>query len=145
VHNAYLMCPSKECFAFAHPTAARSPADIAAIDNSRMARLAFDVPLGGELHGFIGYFHSTLYSDGVETVRTTTKPNNAVGKPAIGHDNEKTLLRNAQNKAHPPRPGGKQPVPSKTKHPAWLEQGAAFMGTTPLPAHAAPTFPLFPL
>lgn len=74
MHNAYPMCESKECFVFSHPSEARSLAQIAAIDNSRFKKLSFEVPLGGELHGFIGYFHSTLYSDGVESVHISIEP-----------------------------------------------------------------------
>mmetsp|Transcript_10661 Transcript_10661/g.29490 ORF Transcript_10661/g.29490 Transcript_10661/m.29490 type:complete len:434 (+) Transcript_10661:1-1302(+) len=73
-HNAYQMCESKECFYFSHPSNDRTPSEIAAIDNSRFRRVSFDVPLGGELHGFIGFFHSTLYSDGVETVHISIEP-----------------------------------------------------------------------
>ena len=35
-----------------------------------MAQLSFDVPLGGELHGFIGYFEAVLYDD----VLLSTRP-----------------------------------------------------------------------
>ncbi|EOD11657.1 hypothetical protein EMIHUDRAFT_67341 [Emiliania huxleyi CCMP1516] len=50
------------------------PRPSGAIDNSRVAQLSFDVPLGGELHGFIGYFHSTLWDDGSEAVHISTEP-----------------------------------------------------------------------
>ena len=45
------------CFVFSHPSPEPNP------DNSRYKRLRFKVPLGATLHGFIGYFHSTLYKD----------------------------------------------------------------------------------
>jgi len=74
VHNAYPMCAPQPCFVFTHPSDARTVAEIGAIDNSRVAQLSFDVPLGGELHGFIGYFHSTLWDDGSEAVHISTEP-----------------------------------------------------------------------
>ena len=91
------MCAPQPCFVFTHPSDARTVAEIGAtdksrsfrpgpfpdpprdllagaIDNSRVAQLSFDVPLGGELHGFIGYFHSTLWDDGSEAVHISTEP-----------------------------------------------------------------------
>jgi len=57
IHNAFQMAESKPCFYFSHPNPERSP------DNSRYTSLEFDVPVGATLHGFAGYFHSTLYRD----------------------------------------------------------------------------------
>ena len=66
VHNAFQMAESKKVFTFDHPGegwkdgwAANKPPP----DNSRSACLSFDVPVGGRLHGFVGYFHATLYKD----------------------------------------------------------------------------------
>ena len=66
VHNAYQMAPSQPVFTFDHPGAGWADgwaADKPPPDNSRSATLAFEVPVGGRLHGFVGYFHATLYKD----------------------------------------------------------------------------------
>jgi len=57
VHNAFEMAETKPCFYFSHPAENPNP------DNSRYRLLRFDLSTGGTLHGFIGYFHSTLYRD----------------------------------------------------------------------------------
>jgi len=57
VHNAFEMAPTQPCMYFAHPNAEAAP------DNSRYKKLTFTVELGAELHGFVGFFHSTLYGD----------------------------------------------------------------------------------
>jgi protein arginine N-methyltransferase 5 len=41
----------------------RSPNAEAQPDNSRYTALEFDVEVGATLHGFAGFFHSTLYRD----------------------------------------------------------------------------------
>ena len=63
VHNAYQMAPSKVAFYFSHPTPDPGPHGPPAPDNSRYVSVSWDVPLGATLHGFVGYFHSTLYAD----------------------------------------------------------------------------------
>ena len=72
VHNAYQMAEAQPVFFFAHPApGADGGADGGAAggaagggggvhSNARHKRLVFETPLGGALHGFIGYFHSTL-------------------------------------------------------------------------------------
>ena len=90
-HTAWAMCDAQPCFTFTHPSAAagrgrgRPPrssgaapaggvrggrasdldasAAASAPDNCRWRTLRFQVPLGGALHGFIGFFHSVLYRD----------------------------------------------------------------------------------
>jgi protein arginine N-methyltransferase 5 len=64
VHNAFQMAEAQPLFVFSHPTAEPNP------DNERYKRLVFDVPLGGALHGFVGFFHSTLYKD----IHISTEP-----------------------------------------------------------------------
>ena len=54
------MAPSKPCFYFEHP---HEEDDGGPPDNSRYKRMEWDCKLGGTLHGFVGYFHSTLYKD----------------------------------------------------------------------------------
>lgn len=69
IHNAFQMAESKPCFYFAHPNPERSP------DNARYTPLEFDVPVGATLHGFAGFFHSTLYRDHAgESVCISTNP-----------------------------------------------------------------------
>ncbi len=70
VHNAYQMAEAQPVFFFAHPApgaeggadggAAGGAAGGGVHSNARHKRLVFETPLGGALHGFIGYFHSTL-------------------------------------------------------------------------------------
>ena len=57
IHNGFQMAPSQPTFYFAHPSPESRP------DNSRYTTLRFDVPVGATLHGFAGFFHSTLYRD----------------------------------------------------------------------------------
>ena len=75
VHNAFQMAASKPCFTFEHPTAEAAP------DNARYLPMSWDVPTGGRLHGFIGYFHSTLYTtaDGREIAISTDPATESVG------------------------------------------------------------------
>ena len=66
VHNAFQMAQAQKCFAFDHPGHEWKDgwaADQDAPDNSREACLRFQVPTGARLHGFVGYFHATLYKD----------------------------------------------------------------------------------
>jgi len=63
VHNAYQMAPSQKVFYFEHPTAEQLETPPAEPDNNRALTLSFEVPTGGRLHGFVGYFHCTLYKD----------------------------------------------------------------------------------
>ena len=63
MHNFFQLCESKPLFTFSHPC--QQPAD-----NARYGRLRFEIDLGGTLHGFVGYFHSTLY----EEVCISTEP-----------------------------------------------------------------------
>ena len=67
VHNAFQMAPAQKCFTFDHPGEAWADgwsADVPPPDNSRVCELTFDdIPTGGRLHGFVGYFHATLYKD----------------------------------------------------------------------------------
>lgn len=58
VHNAYQMAESQKVFTFDHPTDPEHPPD-----NTRELGLTFECKTGGRLHGFVGYFHATLYKD----------------------------------------------------------------------------------
>ena len=64
VHSAFQLAEAQPLFVFSHPNAESTP------DNERYKRLRFDVPLGGALHGFVGFFHSTLYKD----IHISTEP-----------------------------------------------------------------------
>ena len=63
VHNAFQMAPAQKVFYFEHPAAEQCERPPAAPDNARSLAMRFDVPTGGRLHGFVGYFHCTLYKD----------------------------------------------------------------------------------
>lgn len=66
IHNAYQMAPAQHVFTFDHPGeewADGWAADKPSPDNSRSGAYSFDVETGGRLHGFVGYFHATLYKD----------------------------------------------------------------------------------
>ena len=64
VHNAFQLADAQPLFRFVHPNAEAPP------DNGRYGSLTFTAKLGGECHGFVGYFHSTLY----EEVCISTEP-----------------------------------------------------------------------
>ena len=64
VHNAFQMAEAQPLFRFVHPNSEAPP------DNARYGALTFTAKLGGECHGFVGYFHSTLY----EEVCISTEP-----------------------------------------------------------------------
>jgi type II protein arginine methyltransferase len=60
VAKLFKFCPlstAKPVFHFVHPNR-ETP-----IDNNRYTRMKFHCPQAGQLHGFIGYFESTLYKD----------------------------------------------------------------------------------
>ena len=66
VHNAWQMAPSQKLFYFDHPGEGWKDGWSSSVpppDNHRFDSLSFSCPVGGRLHGFIGYFHSTLYGD----------------------------------------------------------------------------------
>lgn len=63
VHNAFQMASAQRCFTFEHPAPEQRLTPPAEPDNTRARALTFDVCVGGRLHGFVGYFHCTLYKD----------------------------------------------------------------------------------
>jgi protein arginine N-methyltransferase 5 len=66
IHNAFQMSPAQPCFTFDHPGdgwARGWSAEIEPPDNSRVGAFSFECSTGGRLHGFVGYFHATLYKD----------------------------------------------------------------------------------
>jgi protein arginine N-methyltransferase 5 len=74
IHNANLLAESQPCFTFVHPNvehpAYRQSSFVhgakltnKGVDNSRYARLVFDIPTNTTLHGFAGYFDCKLYED----------------------------------------------------------------------------------
>lgn len=57
VHNAFIIAPPQKVFFFEHPNRAEVK------DNSRSIQLSFKARANSLMHGFVGYFHSTLYKD----------------------------------------------------------------------------------
>jgi type II protein arginine methyltransferase len=55
IHRGRTLANAKPCFTFSHPNRD------AVIDNSRYAKLQFDVEEANVMHGFAGYFETTLY------------------------------------------------------------------------------------
>jgi type II protein arginine methyltransferase len=66
IHRGRELAPSKACFMFAHP----NRDDV--IDNSRYSKMQFDVSETNVLHGFAGYFETTLYGDVKLSIRPET-------------------------------------------------------------------------
>jgi len=69
VHNGFPVAPCKPCFYFSHP---HKEADGGPPDNSRYKAMEWQCPLGALIHGFIGYFHSTLYKDVIISTEPST-------------------------------------------------------------------------
>lgn len=57
LHNCQILADPKKVFHFKHPNRAE------VIDNSRFTSVEFDVDKTAVLHGFAGYFHTTLYGN----------------------------------------------------------------------------------
>ncbi|XP_010571770.1 PREDICTED: protein arginine N-methyltransferase 5 [Haliaeetus leucocephalus] len=66
LHNFHQLAPPQPCFSFQHPNP--DPTQ----DNSRYRRLSFRVEVNTVLHGFAGYFETTLYSDITLSIRPET-------------------------------------------------------------------------
>ncbi|KAM4637179.1 LOW QUALITY PROTEIN: protein arginine N-methyltransferase 5-like [Amazona ochrocephala] len=66
LHNYHQLAAPQPCFTFHHPTPE------AANDNSRYCLLAFRVEGNAVLHGFAGYFETTLYGDITLSIRPET-------------------------------------------------------------------------
>ncbi|XP_062454791.1 protein arginine N-methyltransferase 5 [Rhea pennata] len=66
LHNFHQLAPPQPCFAFRHPNP--DPGR----DNSRYRRLSFRVGVNTVLHGFAGYFETTLYGDITLSIRPET-------------------------------------------------------------------------
>ena len=79
IHNAWQMAASQKVFTFDHPGEGWANGwseDIPPPDNTRFGTYTFDCPTGGRLHGFVGYFHATLYGD---VIISTDPPTESVG------------------------------------------------------------------
>lgn len=57
IHRGQTLAKAQPCFTFTHPNRE------AVIDNTRYAKLQFDVDETSLMHGFAGYFETTLYGD----------------------------------------------------------------------------------
>ncbi|KAM6188359.1 protein arginine N-methyltransferase 5 isoform 3-T3 [Sarcoramphus papa] len=66
LHNFHQLAPPQPCFSFQHPNP--DPTQ----DNSRYRRLSFRVEVNTVLHGFAGYFETTLYGDITLSIRPET-------------------------------------------------------------------------
>ncbi|KAH0626190.1 hypothetical protein JD844_001023 [Phrynosoma platyrhinos] len=66
LHNFHQLAPPKACFTFRHP----SPGPVK--DNNRYQTLEFQVDVNTVLHGFAGYFETTLYGDITLSIRPET-------------------------------------------------------------------------
>nr|XP_020665399.1 protein arginine N-methyltransferase 5 [Pogona vitticeps] len=66
LHNFHQLAPPKPCFSFRHP----NPDSIK--DNNRYQTLEFQVNVNTVLHGFAGYFETTLYGDITLSIRPET-------------------------------------------------------------------------
>jgi len=67
MHNFAAMGDVKKVFRFDHPNWAPR------IDNRRYERLAFTARFSGMMHGFAGYFHSTLYGKHAISIEPSTE------------------------------------------------------------------------
>lgn len=61
LRNAHRLGEVQQVFKFVHPNPENDTP--AGADNERYARLQFEVPGGGTMHGMVGYFESVLYKD----------------------------------------------------------------------------------
>ncbi|KAM6453502.1 protein arginine N-methyltransferase 5 [Liasis olivaceus] len=66
LHNFHQLAPPKACFSFKHP----NPDPLK--DNNRYQTLEFQVDVNTVLHGFAGYFETTLYGDITLSIRPET-------------------------------------------------------------------------
>ncbi|XP_065591726.1 protein arginine N-methyltransferase 5 [Cyrtonyx montezumae] len=66
LHNFHQLAPPQPCFTFRHPKP--DPCE----DNSRSRVLSFPVGVTTALHGFAGYFETTLYGDVTLSIRPET-------------------------------------------------------------------------
>lgn len=66
IHRGKVLAPSQPCFRFDHPNWDES------IDNSRHTKLQFDVSETNLMHGFAGYFETSLYGDVKLSIRPET-------------------------------------------------------------------------
>uniref|UniRef100_A0A8C6VMT3 Protein arginine N-methyltransferase 5 n=1 Tax=Naja naja TaxID=35670 RepID=A0A8C6VMT3_NAJNA len=66
LHNFHQLAPPKACFSFRHP----NPDPLK--DNNRYQILEFQVDMNTVLHGFAGYFETTLYGDITLSIRPET-------------------------------------------------------------------------
>lgn len=66
IHRGKLAAPTQPVFTFTHPNRA------AVIDNSRYAKVHFDVTETNMIHGFAGYFEAVLYKDVKLSINPTT-------------------------------------------------------------------------
>ncbi|XP_074023342.1 LOW QUALITY PROTEIN: protein arginine N-methyltransferase 5, partial [Numenius arquata] len=66
LHNFHQLAPPQPCFSFHHPKP--DPAQ----DNGRFRLLSFRVGVNTVLHGFAGYFETTLYGDITLSIRPET-------------------------------------------------------------------------
>ncbi|XP_065715394.2 protein arginine N-methyltransferase 5 [Patagioenas fasciata] len=57
LHNFHQLAPPQRCFEFQHPNPDPAP------DNNRFTHLSFHIGVNTVLHGFAGYFETTLYGD----------------------------------------------------------------------------------
>eukprot|EP00039_Didymoeca_costata_P013932 m.218638 g.218638 ORF g.218638 m.218638 type:complete len:663 (+) comp15904_c0_seq3:65-2053(+) len=70
LHNHYRLCEVQPVFRFIHPNPENNNPD--GPDNSRYRVLKFPVRNGGTIHGFAGYFESTLYKDVMISINPPT-------------------------------------------------------------------------
>ena len=71
--NHKRLAEPQPCFTFCHPNHSRP------IDNERFARLSFAVSLDCVMHGFSGFFETTLYKDITLSIVPATRTSNMFG------------------------------------------------------------------